>query len=173
MALATINQEGRADVSPKGDPAGALLQLHDDAIWYSDRPGNRRVDSFRNILTQPRIAAMVLIPGAENVMHITGIASVATDEAVRASFAVADKTPKLVTRIQQAEYHVRRSEAVARARLWPTVRTAHDLDPVEIFKTHIKLSRAEGADAALARARVAAPGAMREGLEQDYKKNLY
>jgi predicted pyridoxine 5'-phosphate oxidase superfamily flavin-nucleotide-binding protein len=49
MALATMNNEGRADVSPKGDPAGALLKAHENAVWYPDRPGNRRVDSFRNI----------------------------------------------------------------------------------------------------------------------------
>ena len=51
MALATIDAQGRADVSPKGDPAGALLRLHEGDVWYADRPGNRRTDSFRNILT--------------------------------------------------------------------------------------------------------------------------
>lgn len=142
-------------------------------MWYPDRPGNRRVDSFRNILSQPRIAAIALIPGCSNVMHITGLASVTTDETMRALFAVSDKTPKLVTRIEHAELHVRGSEALSRARLWPTVRTVHDLDPVEIFKAHVKPSRSEGVEAALIRATVAIPGMMRKGMEHDYKNNLY
>lgn len=173
MALATMDNDGRADVSPKGDPAGVLLKAHQDAMWYPDRPGNRRVDSFRNILTQPRIAAMAVIPGSLDVMHVTGVASVSTDEAVRASFAVNEKTPKLVTRIQHAECIVRRSEALSRARLWPAVQTATGLEPAEIFKAHIKLSRVGGAEAALARASVSIPGMMRKGLDHDYKKNLY
>jgi uncharacterized protein len=173
LALASINSEGRADLSPKGDPAGALLKVQGDALWYPDRPGNRRVDSFRNILTQPRIAAMAIIPGSVNVMHLTGRASVTTDDTMRSSFAVGEKAPKLVTRIEAAELSVRRSEALSRARLWPTMQAVHDLDPAEIFKAHIKLSRASGVEAALARAAVSVPGMMRKGLEHDYKKNLY
>ncbi|GFE82741.1 hypothetical protein GCM10011487_47410 [Steroidobacter agaridevorans] len=173
MALATIDKDGRADVSPKGDPAGALLKAHQEAVWYPDRPGNRRVDSFRNILTQPRIAAMAVIPGSLDVMLVTGVASVSTDETVRASFAVNEKTPKLVTRIEQTECILRRSEALSRARLWPAVQTATGLEPAEIFKAHIKLSRVRGAEAALARASVSIPGMMRKGLDHDYEKNLY
>lgn len=173
MALATIDRQGRADVSPKGDPAGALLKAHQEAIWYSDRPGNRRVDSFRNILTQPRIAAMAMIPGSLEIMHVIGVASVSTDETIRVSFAVNEKTPKLVTRIQQTELVVRRSDALSRARLWPAVQTATNLEPAEIFKAHIKLSRVSGVEAAIARASVSIPGMMRKGLDHDYKKNLY
>ena len=173
MALATMNNEGRADVSPKGDPAGALLKSHENAVWYPDRPGNRRVDSFRNILTQPRIAALVVIPGSLDVMHVTGVASVSTDEAVRASFSVNEKTPKLVTRIEQTQFSIRRSEALSRARLWPTTPAVTELDPAEIFKAHIKLSRVSGVEATIARASVAIPGMMRKGLEHDYKKNMY
>lgn len=173
MALATIDSDGRADLSPKGDPAGALLKRVEGAVWYPDRPGNRRVDSFRNILTQPRIAAMALIPGAASVALITGCARLITDEVVRAEFAVNDKAPKLVTRIELLRLRMYRSEALLRARLWPVTRTAEGLDPAEIFKTHVKLSRAGGVTAALARATVSIPGMVRKGLENDYKNNLY
>lgn len=173
MALATIDRAGHADLSPKGDPAGALLKTRDGDVWYPDRPGNRRVDSFRNILAQPHIAAMVLLPGSTDVAHVVGTARVSTDEAMRASFTVADKMPKLVTRIEQARLRVSRSPSLVRARLWPAVRTAENLDPAEIFKTHIQLNRTGGVAATLARASVAIPGMMRKGLEHDYKKNLY
>ena len=173
MALATVDSDGRADLSPKGDPAGALLKRVEGDVWYPDRPGNRRVDSFRNILTQPRIAALALIPGVASIALITGSASLFTDESVRAEFAVNDRTPKLVTRIEQVRLRTYRSEALLRARLWPVTRTAEGLDPAEIFKTHVKLSRTGGVAAALARATVSIPGMVRKGLESDYKNNLY
>jgi predicted pyridoxine 5'-phosphate oxidase superfamily flavin-nucleotide-binding protein len=173
MALATIDSEGRADLSPKGDPAGALLKMRDGDVWYPDRPGNRRIDSFRNILTQPRIAAMGLIPGTTSVVHISGNARVTADEAMSASFAVNEKTPKVVTRIEQAQLRVSTSQALLRARLWPAVKSATDLDPAEIFRAHVKLSKGGGMTAAIARASVSVPGAMRKALDHDYKKNMY
>ena len=74
VALATIDNQGRADVSPKGDPAGSMIRLRDGTAWYADRPGNRRLDSFRNILSQPQVAAALLIPGAARLALISGSA---------------------------------------------------------------------------------------------------
>lgn len=173
MALASMDHEGRADLSPKGDPAGALLRVRDGTAWYPDRPGNRRVDSFRNILTQPRIAAMALVPGGADVVHIAGTARIAADATACAWFTVAERTPRLVTRIEGLQLRLERSEALVRARLWPAVRKALDLDPAEIFKAHVRLSRTGGLQAALVRASVSVPGLMRKGLDYDYKKNLY
>lgn len=172
MALATIDAAGHADLSPKGDPAGALLQRRGDAVVYPDRPGNRRVDSFRNILAQPRVAALALAPGSADVLHVEGSARITRDETLCAAFAVGDRSPKLVTCIEPANLRCRRSEAVARARLWPAVRSA-DFDAAEIFKAHVRLSRARGVQAALVRASLAVPGLLRKGLDLDYEKNLY
>lgn len=72
MALATVGAEGRADVSPKGDPAGCMAQLDGDRLWFADRPGNRRVDSFRNIVDQPQAALALLVPGATAVVIVRG-----------------------------------------------------------------------------------------------------
>lgn len=173
MALGTMDVTGRADLSPKGDPAGALLKVAQDDVVFPDRPGNRRIDSFRNILTQPRVAAIALVPGSANLTLIRGQASIVTNEALRALFEVQEKIPNLVTRIEPVELRSYRSEAVQRARLWPAVRTANDLDPADIFKAHVKLSRSGGLGATLARAAVSVPGLMRQGLNNDYKNNLY
>lgn len=173
MALGTIDAAGHADLSPKGDPAGALLKVVKGDIMYPDRPGNRRVDSFRNILTQSRVAALALTPGAAIVAVIGGNARIVTDEALCAAFEVREKIPKLVTCIEPAMLRLYRSEALLRAQLWPVVQTATDLDPAEIFKTHVKLNRSTGVAAALSRAAVSVPGLMRAGLNNDYKKNLY
>jgi predicted pyridoxine 5'-phosphate oxidase superfamily flavin-nucleotide-binding protein len=173
MALATIDADGRADVSPKGDPAGALLREHDGALWYADRPGNRRVDSFRNLLTQPRLAALALIPGTTRVALLGGRATITTDEATRASFAVRERVPKIVTRVDQPVLALRDSAALTRLAPWPLRSTPADIDAAAMFVAHVKQSTATGVQARIARAALKVPGLMKKGLDHDYKKNLY
>lgn len=174
MALATIDADGRADVSPKGDPAGTLLRLHDGAVWFPDRPGNRRVDSFRNILSQPRVAVLALLPGSGACVRLSGTASLSTDATMREAFAVEGKAPTLVTRIDAARLAVQRSEALMRVAPWSRPASPPvGIDPAAIFRDHVRLSRERGVQAALVRATVSVPGLMRKGLESDYKKNLY
>ncbi|HVK98769.1 MAG TPA: pyridoxamine 5'-phosphate oxidase family protein [Dongiaceae bacterium] len=173
IALASVDQQGDADVSPKGDPAGTTLRLHDESVWYADRPGNRRVDSFRNILSQPRIALMALIPGSNQILLVEGAARITTDATMREAFKVQDKAPNLTTCVSPAALQVRESAALARARLWPSRPAPQDLDPTEIFKTHVKLNKSAGLQAGLARAAISIPGLMKKGLQHDYKKNMY
>ncbi|MEM7800910.1 MAG: pyridoxamine 5'-phosphate oxidase family protein, partial [Chloroflexota bacterium] len=99
MTLATFDAAGRADLSPKGDPANKLTRTRDRALWFADRPGNRRVDSFRNIITQDEVAALLLIPGSTQVVHFTGSALITTDETLRAEFEVKGKTPLISVQI--------------------------------------------------------------------------
>lgn len=173
MALATMDAQGRADVSPKGDPQGAMLRLHEGAIWYADRPGNRRADGFRNILTQPRIAALALIPGSTQVALVSGTARISTDARVRELFAVEGKTPIVVTRVEHPRIELRESEALARARLWPLGAIAQGIDPAALMVAHVKHSKGKGLQASLVRAALSVPGFMEKGLEIDYKRNLY
>ena len=67
MSLATMDSQGRVDVSPKGDPQGSMIRLADDAAWFADRPGNRRADSFRNILSQPRVGWRRFCPASREL----------------------------------------------------------------------------------------------------------
>ncbi|HWV59906.1 MAG TPA: pyridoxamine 5'-phosphate oxidase family protein, partial [Sphingopyxis sp.] len=99
MALATIDAAGAADLSPKGDPAGTMVHAAGDQLWFADRPGNRRTDSFRNLIAQPRIAAALLIPGSADVAILGGTAMLTEDETARATFAVQGKVPLLATRV--------------------------------------------------------------------------
>ena len=173
MTLATINTQGHADLSPKGDPAGAMLRIDHDSVWYADRPGNRRVDSFRNILEQPRIAAAVLIPGSTRMVILSGTARITTDTAMCASFTVDGKTPRIATLIEQPTMIIRDSEALIRASLWPVAPRARDVDPAAMFVAHIKLNKAGGMRAKLMRSVLSVPGLMEKGLQLDYKHNLY
>ncbi len=173
MVLATVDRQGRADVSPKGDPQGALIRLQDGRVWFADRPGNRRTDSFRNILVQPRIAAAILIPGCTHVAMLSGIARLTTDAAMRADFSVSGKTPLLVTCIEQPTQVIFESHALAQSRLWPAAPPTEGLNPAEMFAAHVKLSKARGLQAKLMRVAVAVPGLMKKGLQRDYRSNLY
>lgn len=173
MALATMDAQGRADVSPKGDPQGAMLRLHEGAVWYADRPGNRRADGFRNILTQPRIATMALIPGSMQVALVSGIARISTDARMRELFAVEGKTPIVATRVEHPRIELRESQAVARARLWPVGAISQGIDPAALMVAHVKHSKGKGLQASLVRAALSVPGFMEKGLEIDYKRNLY
>ena len=173
IALATINSKGRADVSPKGDPAGTMIRLSEGAAWFADRPGNRRADSFRNILTQPHVAIAALIPGAAGIGLISGEARMTSDENARAGFTVQGKVPLLVTCIERPQILIRESAALERAQLWPVRAPAEAIDPAAILISHVKLSKERGLQAAIARTAVSVPGLMRRGLAYDYKTNLY
>lgn len=173
MALATMDAQGRADVSPKGDPQGAMLRLHEGAVWYADRPGNRRADGFRNILTQPRIAAVVLIPGSTQLAIVSGTARISTDMRMRERFTVEGKTPIVATRVEYPRIQLRESQAVGRARLWPVGQVAQGIDPAALMVAHVKHSKGKGLQASLVRAALSVPGFMEKGLEIDYKRNLY
>lgn len=173
MALATIDGGGRADLSPKGDPAGAMARLDARALWFADRPGNRRADSFRNIIDQPRIAAALLIPGTTCVAMVEGEAGLTTNPDARAPFSVRDKIPLLAARIDDLRVSIRPSMALERARLWPAASAPADIKPAQMFAAHVKLNKTRGLAARVAGAFVSVPGLMQRGLDKDYKDNLY
>lgn len=173
VALATMDAQGRCDLSPKGDPAGAMIRLHEGRVWYADRPGNRRADSFRNILAQPRIAAVALVPGSSQVASLSGTARITSDANVRANFTVEGKTPSLATCVEQLTLDIYPSPALARARLWPVAARAADIDPAAMLVAHVKGNKTRSLRATLVRTALSVPGLMEKGLQSDYKNNLY
>lgn len=173
MALATIDPAGQADLSPKGDPAGSMTHIAGDQLWFADRPGNRRADSFRNIIAQPRVAAALLVPGSPCVAIVRGTAMPTDDATARAHFAVQDKVPLIATRVDDIEVELRTSAALERARLWPSAAAPADIRPAKMFADHVKLNKDKGIGARIAGAFVSVPGLMQRGLDKDYKDNLY
>lgn len=143
------------------------------SIPRATRPGNRRADSFRNIVTQPRVAVAALVPGSTRIALLSGIARITRDEHVRAGFAVRDRTPTLATCIEKAEIRLITSPALERALLWPAGAPVAPIDPAAIIVGHVKASKERSLQASLARASVSIPGMMRKGLEHDYKTRLY
>ena len=173
MALATVGAGLNTDVSPKGDPAGLLVQRADDEIRFADRPGNRRTDGFRNMLERPQAAAVLIVPGCTRVITVQGQTRLSAAPQLRDAFAVNGKTPKLVTRLTAPAIVLRESGALARAMPWASPEPPADIDPARIFAAHVKLNKTRGLLAALTKGAVSIPGLMRKGLETDYERNLY
>lgn len=173
MALATMDAAGAADLSPKGDPAGAMAHVDGNRLWFADRPGNRRTDSFRNLIVQPHVAAALLIPGSPHVATLRGSAMLTDDESARATFTVQGKVPLLATRVDDLDITIRPSAALARARLWPAAAAPSDIKPAKMFAEHVRLNKDKGLGARIAGAFVSVPGLMQRGLDKDYKDNLY
>jgi predicted pyridoxine 5'-phosphate oxidase superfamily flavin-nucleotide-binding protein len=175
MALATVGAGGQADASPKGDPAGCMAMLDGDRLWFADRPGNRRVDSFRNIVDQAHTGIVLLVPGATHALTARGPARLTTDMAIRERFVTHGKTPLLGIELSIAAISLDISPALERASPWP-VRQTNDIDPAKLFMDHIRLNKSGGVGAMLARASLSVPGMtglLKKGLEKDYKDNLY
>jgi PPOX class probable FMN-dependent enzyme len=117
VAIATCGPEG-LDCSPKGDPAGFVHILDDKTLAIPDRPGNNRIDGFRNILRDPRIALLFLIPGVGETLRVNGRASISIDPELMAGFAVNGKLPRcvLIVHIESIFFHC--SKAIVRSKLW-------------------------------------------------------
>jgi PPOX class probable FMN-dependent enzyme len=117
VAVATSGPEG-LDCSPKGDAAGFVRILDDKTLAIPDRPGNNRIDGFRNIMRDPRIALLFLIPGVGETLRVNGRASVSIDPELMRSFAVNGKLPRsvLIVHVESIYFHC--SKAIVRSKLW-------------------------------------------------------
>ncbi|PMR73619.1 pyridoxamine 5'-phosphate oxidase family protein [Billgrantia endophytica] len=171
LALGTIDANGYADISPKGDPARAMVQLDTDMLWFADRPGNKRIDSFRNIVSQPHVAAIVMIPGSPYVARLVGTARISDDPVIRTRFAVQEKVPALVTAISDLSVELMQSDALVRAASWIATPVPPDVEPARITLAHLKLNN--NLEAQQAAAAMSEPGFVEQKMQEDYKKNLY
>jgi hypothetical protein len=117
VALATCGPDGM-DVSPRGDPAGFVHVEDERTLLLPDRRGNNRIDSLRNILADPCVALLFLIPGIGETLRVNGRAVIDIDPALLDRFAVDGKAPRSVLRIAVEKVFFQCSRAVLRARLW-------------------------------------------------------
>ena len=118
VLIASSDAAGRMDVSPKGDPAGFVHVLDDKTLAIPDRPGNRRADTFSNVLQSPGVGLIFLIPGKLETLRVNGRARIVRDLALRERMAVKGKVPALalVVSVEQAFIHC--GKCIIRSRLW-------------------------------------------------------
>ena len=117
LALATVGPEG-LDCSPRGDRPG-FVRIHDDrTLILPDRRGNNRIDSLRNVVRDPRVALMFLIPGSGTTFRVNGRAAVSADPDLLASFAVDGKAPRTCLVVTVVEAYFQCARAIVRSGLW-------------------------------------------------------
>lgn len=117
VVVATIGPDG-LDASPRGDPAGFVAVEDERTLLLPERRGNNRVDSLRNLVVDPRIALLFLIPGVGEMLRVNGRATISVDPALLARFAVGGKPPRCVTVVHVEHVYFQCARAVQRAGLW-------------------------------------------------------
>lgn len=142
LCLATSAADGTCDVSPRGDPAGFVKVLDERTLLLPDRPGNRLADSFRNVLENPHVALLFVIPGISDTFRVNGRAAIVEDPELLAPCAVEGKVPKLGLQIEIDEAYTHCPKAFLRAQLWDPDRYA---DRSELPSSG-ELMRSVGAD---------------------------
>ena len=117
VVVATSGPEG-LDCSPRGDPPGFVRVADEHTIIIPDRRGNNRIDTLRNLVRDPRIALLFLIPGVGETMRINGRAKISTDPKLTESFVINGKTPRSVLVVTVERAYFQCTKAIIRSKLW-------------------------------------------------------
>ncbi|NRQ49896.1 pyridoxamine 5'-phosphate oxidase family protein [Aeromicrobium stalagmiti] len=116
--VATSDAEGRLDVSPKGDPAGFALVVDDTTIAIPERPGNRRADGFVNILQNPHVGLIFLVPGRGDTLRVNGRATILADAPYADRMEVAGHRPAVILEVAVEQVFFHCAKAFLRSSLW-------------------------------------------------------
>lgn len=168
--LATSDGKGNADVTPRGDKPGFVRVIDEKTLLVPERPGNNRMDSLRNIVQNPSLGMLFLIPGFEDTLRVNGRGRVTKDPGLLADSAVDGKLPKfgVLVAVDEAFFHC--AKAFRRSKLWdPTAQVERNAMPT--LARIIMDQMAEVAQEALpAQTEVAV---WDKEIEEDYRTQLY
>jgi len=116
--LATANADGTCDVSPRGDPPGTVHVLCERTLILPERAGNKRVDSLRNIVVNPHVGLLFLVPGLDETLRINGTAKITTHAPLLAQFPMQGKTPEMAIIVHTTGVFMHCARAFRRSQLW-------------------------------------------------------
>jgi uncharacterized protein len=166
MCIGTQAPSGMADVSPRGDPPGFVKILDDTTLLIPDRPGNNRLDTLSNIMANPRVGLLFVIPGFDDTMRVNGTAQVTRDPALLSQLSVEGKTPTVAIVVTIEEVFLHCAKAFRRSKLWDPSQHQNRSDMPSLLK--IILDQTTGAPSD--------PEEMKKidaGLEVEYQKTMY
>lgn len=118
LCIGTSAADGKADVSPRGDPPGFVQVIDDNTIFIPDRPGNNRLDTMSNIVANPNVGLLFLIPGFEDALRVNGKATLVKDKKILERCAVNRKVPAMGIMVEINEAYLHCAKAVRRSKLW-------------------------------------------------------
>ena len=116
--VATADAAGNVDVSPKGDPTGTVKIIDRRTLAIPDRPGNRRIDGHRNVIENPHVGLIFIIPNVDETVRVNGRAFITNDPELLATMQIQGKTPKLATVVEIDEVYMHCARAFLRSGLW-------------------------------------------------------
>ncbi|WP_226354378.1 pyridoxamine 5'-phosphate oxidase family protein [Pseudonocardia sp. ICBG601] len=120
LLLATSGRDGTCDVSPKGDPAGFVHVVDDRTVAIPERPGNGRVDGWRNVLENPHVGVILLVPGRNDTLRINGRARLVRDAPYFDELVVKGRRPLLACEVAIDQVYFHCPKAFLRSELWAT-----------------------------------------------------
>ena len=166
LVISTADAEGRADLSPRGDPPGFVHVIDYRTIVIPDRPGNNRLDTMANITANPNVGCLFFIPGFEDTLRLNGKARLTDDAALLAPCAVNGKAPKVGILIAVEEVFLHCAKALKRSKLWgPEYRQDRAQMP-SIARIILEQTCEAGVDEAEA-------ATADRDVESDYRSGLY
>lgn len=118
LVISTADADGKADLSPRGDPPGFVQMIDDRTILVPDRPGNNRLDTMANIVANPNVGCLFFIPGFEDTLRLNGKARITEDAELLKHCAVNGKVPKVGILIHVEEVFMHCAKALKRSKLW-------------------------------------------------------
>lgn len=118
VAVATQGVDGLGDVAPRGEYPAVAKALDDHTVLIPDRPGNNRLDNYTNILENPKVSLLFLIPGVNETLRINGVGEIRTDAELLELFPVAGKLPITVLHVTVHEAYLHCAKALMRSKLW-------------------------------------------------------
>ncbi|MBM7583794.1 PPOX class probable FMN-dependent enzyme [Bacillus pakistanensis] len=163
IVISTSNANGSCDSSPRGDQAGFVQILDDHHLIIPERPGNKRIDSMQNILSNPNIGILFLIPGLGETLRVNGKAQIVKNPTLLEPMAVHGKTPLLGIGVEVEKCFIHCAKAFKRSRLW---------DPDSWFAKE-ELPSAANVLIAHAKQKNMTSEEMAERLKEGYTKRLY
>jgi PPOX class probable FMN-dependent enzyme len=162
VCLATHGPDGASDVSPRGDAPGFVQVLNDKTLVVPERPGNKRLDSIINIIKQPQLALLFMIPGILETVRVNGRGVVSTDPELLQRCEVRGKLPQIVVIVTVEEAFGHCSKAFRRSKLWQADYQPKETVPTlaELASAHLKL---DGDTTSM----------IESAIEDDIRNNMY
>jgi hypothetical protein len=166
LTIGTQSNDGRADVSPRGDPAGFVQVLDDRTLAIPDRPGNNRLDTLSNILANPHVGLLFMVPGFDDTLRVNGTASLTTDPKILQAMAVNDRLPTLAILVAVEEVFLHCAKAFRRSRLWDPEARQDRKEMPSLMQMILDQTTGAPKDPAEQQR-------LDEGLEADYRTSMY
>ena len=142
LVLSTSGKDGLVDISPRGDAPGFVTLEDEKSLLIPDRRGNNRIDTLSNVIDNPAVGVLFLVPGVDETLRVQGTAEIETDSEICKQFRVMMRAPKTVLRVKVKEVYFQCAKALMRSKLWTSdyaIERSSFPAMGEIMKAHTQL----------------------------------